>query len=528
VPPFGAPALAAAVPWRGEAGAFAAEWKVLEIEAGGVARLGLVAEVPTVGALPRRAAPDRLLLELSARPEDGFMGDGMAPRRYAVALVAEAGGARVERRAAAGEPGLTLDVWYEARVEYAVDPPRARVEVVERGGAEGPGGTASAGARGRPVFRAELPLPARLAAADYVLGAAAPPDEPEAAPATLFLRSLALSAPPAAAARAAPAAADAGSADFFRATAAAASGRAGEAAILFRRAIQAAPFLDAALFGEGLAARDAGDLLPAALAFAACARTTPRAREEFRRLAADLRTRGAREDLLSAMEAYLEVDPEDAAMKAAAGDARRAMAEALDLEAQAAADLAPARELARGRLYLRAQVPAQALACADAAAADGARTGDAAALLLRADAHAAQGEAAQAAVDYLRAAKLDKTSAEPLMGLARLYLGLRRRPGEHPEAAAEALLVHAEVLARDRPDVLVLRGRARLAQGKLAPARADADRAISLSPRAADAHALAAEVALREGRKLDARAALARALRLGPVDAALEAAIGRE
>jgi tetratricopeptide (TPR) repeat protein len=530
--PFGPPALAAAVPWRGEPCRFTAGWKVLDMEPGAVARIGLLAEAPTAGAEPRAAAADRLVLELAARAEDGFAGDGAAPRRYAVSLVAETGGERVERAAPAGEAGLALDVWYEARVDYAPDPPRVRVEVDERSAESG-----AAEARPRTVFRAELPLGRRLAEGDWVLGLLAPSDAPEGAPATVLVRELGLVAPPGVAARPLPPHGDGASADFFRGTAALASGRAAEAALAFRRAAEASPFLDAALFGEGLAARDSGELVEAGRAFAAIVRTTPRAREEFRRVAVELRTRASREDLKSLLEAdlpleaYVEVDPDDAFMRAAVEEARRRLGEALDREAQGAADLGAARQIERGRLYLRARQPPRALAAAEAAVASAGEAPaiGAAALVLRGDARAALGDAPLAAIDYMRAGRLDATNPDPRIALARLFLAARAPAGggERPEAAAEALLLRGEWLARDRAEVFILRAQARLAQGKLAGAREDAERAIALAPRAVAAHAALAEAALREGRKEEARAVLARARRLGPVDPALEAAARR-
>jgi tetratricopeptide (TPR) repeat protein len=439
------------------------------------------------------------------------------------------GGARAERASSPLQSSFALDVWYAVRIEYAPAPPRLRVEVEER--AEGPLAAAGAEGRARTVFSARLPLSRPLADGRYVLGAVAPEDEPDGAPATLVLRDLRFRTTRAAIARGAPLPGDGTAGDFFRATAAAATGRPAEAMLAFRRAAAGDPLLDAASFGEGLAAREAGDLAAAVRAFAGCMRTVSRAREELRRVLAEIETHGSREDLLAALEAYLAVEPDDSWARAAAENARRRLAEALDQEALALPDPGPARRVQRGRLYLRAALPAKALAEADAAVAAslgaaGPHPGDASAFLLRADALAALGRAPLAAVDYARAHRRDPGAPEPLLGLARLYLALPVPAGGEgsPAAAAEAALSQAEPLARDPAELYVLRARARLAQGKIALARDDAARAARLAPRSAAAHAAVAAVALREGRRDAARAALALAARFGPVDPALLAA----
>src|SRR5439155_11080765 len=81
---------------------------------------------------------------------------------------------------------------------------------------------------------------------------------------------------------------------------------------------------------QGLAAYAAGDLVQSARAFASIVRTDPRARGEFRRVADELAARGSALDVLTVLEAFLAVDPDDGARKAACDAARRRVLEALE------------------------------------------------------------------------------------------------------------------------------------------------------------------------------------------------------
>jgi tetratricopeptide (TPR) repeat protein len=548
--PFPPTCAGAAISWGGEPSSVSFEWKLLELEPGAVVRLGLIEGLP--GALelaPReppsldRAAPpasrapeapsppERLMVELGARPDDLAPGEATPARRHPVSVAAVLGGVRVGRSTGRSDAGFALDVWYRTTIEYVPDPPCARFEISEAAALETTGGPETA----RTIFRAELSLPAAFAPGPFLAGAFEPPDEPAGAPATLLLRAVRVLVPRTESAPPAPPSLPPPEAEFFRATALQASGRASEAALAYRRAAALSPFMEPAIFGEGLAAREAGDTAAAARAFASCARTIASAREEFRRTLAEMGQAGAAPgERLAALDAFLAVDPDDAWARSAAIEARRSVVEALDRELPLGPDSPATRRLERARLYLRARAPEKALGEAAAAlAADpppDARLA-ARALATRAEAEAELGDEPRAAIDFARARKADPEAPEPLVGLARLYLARAAgRPAGDGEAtraraAAERALDEAAALARERAGVLLLRSRARLLQGKLAPARADAEQAAALEPRRAECYEQLARIALQEGRRRDASAAAARAFDLGPLDPALLAAL---
>jgi tetratricopeptide (TPR) repeat protein len=308
----------------------------------------------------------------------------------------------------------------------------------------------------------------------------------------------------------------------MRGNAALASGAPADALARYREAAAADPFLDAAIFGQGLAAYAAGDLVQSARAFASIVRTDPRARDEFRRVADELAARASALDVLTVLEAFLAVDPDDGARKAAYDAARRRVLEALESAIEGPGGFDAQDRVRRARLFLRLGEPGRALAEAERAAAKGATV-----TALRGDCLLARKEPYNAWLDYSRAARDAPDDPEPLIGIARILLArdsVWPAGGERPEAAAEAYLTRASRLVPERADVLRLRAEARLALGKLPEARADAERAVAIERRHADGYALLAAIALKEEKREEARAFAERANRLGPVrDPALQA-----
>lgn len=554
----GASWLVTPAPWRGGPCVFTCDLRVAEIEAGAAVRIGLMAGLPG-GPI----AGDRVYAEIAradvAEPVDA------GPARARAALAAVAGARRVSRAAPSSDRGIALDTPIRVRVEVMPALARARLEVWERALAES-GGAGPA----RPATAVEVALPAPFADATYFFGALAPPDEPEGAAAAIVLEDARLLVPRAEAGAPAPPEAGDPALVAAAANAALASGRAADALAGYRAATLAAPFSGSAITGLGLAAREAGDPVLAARAFAAVLRSEPRAAEHFRALADEIAARGSALDLCAALEASLAVEPADAARRAALDGARRRLAEAVDAEIEPGSGFTAEDRRRRAELYIRAAEPDRALAELSLALAAAPATGaaetaappapDAALLSLRARALEAKGDPGRAAIDWARARAAAPLDPAPLVGIARLLLERARRTasgdsappgaappaGDRPEAAAEAALGRALLLVGEPPafaegrsaiepdprtalaaQAHALRAEARLlSPARLAEARADAERAALLAPRDPKGYELLARVARAEGKLDDARSLVERAALLGPVDAAFAASVG--
>src|SRR6185436_18302465 len=98
---------------------------------------------------------------------------------------------------------------------------------------------------------------------------------------------------------------------YMRGNVALASGTPADAIARYRSATKEDPFFDAAIFGAGLAAREAQDLVGAAKAFLSVVRTEPRARDEFKAAAEEISARGTPLDLFTVLDGFVKVDPSD-------------------------------------------------------------------------------------------------------------------------------------------------------------------------------------------------------------------------
>ncbi len=140
------------------------------------------------------------------------------------------------------------------------------------------------------------------------------------------------------------------------------------------------------------------------------------------------------------------------------------------------------------------------------------------ALLALGDAHRIQSEAPQAEAAYRRASSANPSSAEPDLGLARLYASANR--------SADATAALRRALSHDAtsPDVLFELGRS---LGNTPEARELLTRAVAARPTWADAQAALGEVLLANGEAEAAERAFTDAIRLNDRLATAHAGLGR-
>ncbi len=143
----------------------------------------------------------------------------------------------------------------------------------------------------------------------------------------------------------------------------------------------------------------------------------------------------------------------------------------------------------------------------------------------------AQGQPAAARAELESAARAGEVAHDPLTpalwgqaGNAALLAG---DPASAYTHLAAALLAGTGAAPGERAGWLIDRARASVALGRNAPARADLDAALALTPGDPLARTLSAALALRDGDLPRARADIAEARRLAPADAAVAAEAAR-